>query len=452
MYRFMVMTAIMGMLAAGCGTREDADKRTEVDWPARAAMVKEGMTRAEVEKILPRWIPPRSHETTRSEQSDDKHALTLDDQDVRSPQTEVLAGTGAGFSRSESYFVAEDWRVEVCYDFTGGGKPVWSNGVIEHNKDRYHPQNRLLRSVKIEKVKKAVTLIPTPHPAFIPGKWVNTKDGIVWNDRPDNEAYIPKPVVLTNDFACPPRPGKQMLAAASVGKEAPMDWPARAAMVKEGMTRAEVEKILPEWEGPHTIEKRHIDVKEGTYSIQAKSSSGQMQIDNASLGTNTLLLDNRFYRRGVEIGIGSGISGSEEYLVAKDWRVVAVYRRDSSGNQKYLRARANQVMRNTNDQKLWISRAASIKVGMTRAEADRYMPAWNGTEFRYCGNNSGSHEMYKFAENWFRATNYTWSLTIEYDGSGGDGSMQNHVINPVKIETVASSVTNTSTSAAATPH
>lgn len=235
-------------------------------------------------------------------------------------------------------------------------------------------------------------------------------------------------------------------------KSTEVDWPTRAAMVKEGMTRAEVEKILPEWEGPRTTEKRQIDVKEGTYSIHSRSNSGQMQIDNASLGTNTLLLDNRFYRRGVEIGIGSGISGSEEYLVAKDWRVVAVYRRDSSGNQKYLRARANQVMRNTNDQKLWMSRAASIKVGMTRAEADRYMPAWNGTEFRYCGNNSGSHEMYKFAENWFRATNYTWSLTIEYDGSGGDGSMQNHVINPVKIETVASSVTTTSTSAAAPPH
>ena len=163
MNRFMVMAVAVVILAAGgYGAERDAAKEAPIDWPARAATVKVGMTRAEVDKILPRWIPPRSHEKTRSEQPDDKHILILDDQDVRSPQTGVVLGTGAGFSRSQSYFVAEDWRVEVCYDFSCGGEPVWTNEGVKINKDWFHPQNRLLRPVKIEKIVKPAPLKPTP--------------------------------------------------------------------------------------------------------------------------------------------------------------------------------------------------------------------------------------------------------------------------------------------------
>ncbi len=199
-------------------------------------------------------------------------------------------------------------------------------------------------------------------------------------------------------------------AKRDAAKEAPIDWSARAALVKDGMTRAEVDKILPEWK---------------------PSSSSEMKQTETSVG-------NGVFTRGIRFGIGSGTSGSEGYLVAEDWRVVTTYRRDNSDNQKYLGARANQIMRNANDQELWMAKAASIKVGMTRAEADRYMPAWAGIGFRcyWYGKDNSSREVYQFADNWFPGTNYTWSLTIDYDRSGGDGSMQNRVINPVKIETV----------------
>jgi len=50
--------AVTALLAAGAAATA-AEKETAIDWPARAATVKVGMTPAEVEKILPRWVAPQ---------------------------------------------------------------------------------------------------------------------------------------------------------------------------------------------------------------------------------------------------------------------------------------------------------------------------------------------------------------------------------------------------------
>lgn len=52
----LVAIAAVLLLAAG-GAARAAEKEVPIDWPARAAMVKVGMTRAEVEKILPKLHP-----------------------------------------------------------------------------------------------------------------------------------------------------------------------------------------------------------------------------------------------------------------------------------------------------------------------------------------------------------------------------------------------------------
>jgi hypothetical protein len=51
MKRVMMWAMAAWLLAVGAATA--AEKETAIDWPARAATVKVGMTRAEVEKILP---------------------------------------------------------------------------------------------------------------------------------------------------------------------------------------------------------------------------------------------------------------------------------------------------------------------------------------------------------------------------------------------------------------
>jgi hypothetical protein len=198
---------------------------------------------------------------------------------------------------------------------------------------------------------------------------------------------------------------------------APIDWPARAATVKVGMTRFEVEKILP--------------------------------------GRLTSLGD------GCATMTGGGCARFERYVVAEDWVVIVSYdfcncrlqtkpwtidqevvrpqKQEDwySGHNRLLKpVQINKVMRSSDDQKEWRAKAASIKVGMTRAEAERNMPAWCGFTISMLSNDNVSNEVYEFAKNWRLATNFTWSLTIDYDIAAGEGSVENRVIKPVRIETM----------------
>ncbi len=194
-------------------------------------------------------------------------------------------------------------------------------------------------------------------------------------------------------------------------KDTLTDWQARAATVKVGMTRAEVEKILPRWIPPAS----------NSYDFCGS-------------------------------GWGDFYSMTEQYFVSADWRVIVTYdvsKREKFGipnNQERVLApvKVNKVMRSPEDKKLWMAQAASIKAGMTRAEAERNIPAWNSCETfgRFRGytfdrfKDFDNHEMYLFADQWVDkyGTNYTWSLTIAYDGTGGERSLENRVTKPVSIE------------------
>jgi len=220
-------------------------------------------------------------------------------------------------------------------------------------------------------------------------------------------------------------------ATGAAEKEAPIDWPARAATVKVGMTRAEVEKILPPQWPPRTN-------------------------DYIWVGGGATITGGGYYR-------------FDQYLVAEDWRVIVCYdfavgeTVPSSPDRKQTKpwtidqrvgipadnaswwnphnrllkpVRINKIVRSAEEEKEWMAKAASIKVGMTRAVAERNIPAWKWDELYSPGSGLGSHEIYKFSHDGTVAgsSNIIWSLTIDYDGHGGDGSLENRVVAPVKVE------------------
>ncbi len=119
----MAVTALLA--AGGCGAERDAAKESPIDWPARAATVKVGMTRAEVEEILPRWEPPYKPPLGTNAPITPGHYL-------------AIYGGGAGVSGREIYWVSEDWEVTVCY--SGSSKE----------------DCRVFAPVKIVKVKESV--------------------------------------------------------------------------------------------------------------------------------------------------------------------------------------------------------------------------------------------------------------------------------------------------------
>jgi len=219
-------------------------------------------------------------------------------------------------------------------------------------------------------------------------------------------------------------------AARAAEKEAPIDWLARAAMVKVGMTRAEVEKILPKWEPP-------------------KSSFQSMFVSavGAISGGRILRI----------------LSWSENYLVEDGWRVTLCYDfnveetpgnlANSTGNENAATnkrtasridphwrppwnrllepPRVMKIIRSFDEKKEWMAKAASIHAGMTRGEAERNIPAWVAMI------PTGPTEVYKYADLWCdrNVTNYTWSLTVVYEGSVFRPDMKDRVTCPAKVET-----------------
>jgi hypothetical protein len=198
-------------------------------------------------------------------------------------------------------------------------------------------------------------------------------------------------------------------AERDAAKEAPIDWPARAASVKVGMTPAEVEKILPRWVSPQDLEKRdHKAIQELGRPLVFRSSQNRL--------------------------------GMDQYHVAEDWLVQATYfssESDDPQKMRLIRLCINKITRPSDDRKVWVAKAASIKVGMTRAEVERNLPAWAFVQTSLTPKTEARHEVYWFAEDWVRrnqGSGATWALTIDYDGTGG-GSSENRVIKPVKIAT-----------------
>ncbi len=104
---FLCLALVSGGLLAGCATLL-SQPDDEQYWSAQISSVRIGMTRGEVEKILPVW-----HE--------------------RNPQG-LISGPGeastiTGGGQSVAYWVSPDWRVFIIYDVTGG-EGSSSNRVI----------------------------------------------------------------------------------------------------------------------------------------------------------------------------------------------------------------------------------------------------------------------------------------------------------------------------------
>ena len=115
----MMTKFIVFFIVAAC-LAEEACK--SVDWKARALLVKPGMTRAEVEKIL----PPYSG--------------------LERPGSKLGCGAltiGQGGSQGVIYWVDAEWRVSVCYDYTGIARDA--NGKVSYSS----PDNRVIGGVSV---------------------------------------------------------------------------------------------------------------------------------------------------------------------------------------------------------------------------------------------------------------------------------------------------------------
>jgi hypothetical protein len=128
MNRFVVMAVAVVMLAAGGAARAATAAEKEKDhWLALAATVKAGMTRAEVEKILPMCTSTKAH---------------------------PLVGTSAGWRYVYlSYPVSGVWNVEANYCCPTNRWPINYMGTSKPSQAELS-QDRLSEPVMIEKIVK----------------------------------------------------------------------------------------------------------------------------------------------------------------------------------------------------------------------------------------------------------------------------------------------------------
>jgi len=89
-------TVAMAFFVSGCGTHQHITSKG-IDWTKRAEEISVGMTRAEVQHILPVWNGPSG-------------ALLS--------ATVLMTDNGSG--QAEVYWVSKDWRVCVFYDDVAG--------------------------------------------------------------------------------------------------------------------------------------------------------------------------------------------------------------------------------------------------------------------------------------------------------------------------------------------
>jgi len=150
MNRFVMMAVAVVMLTA-VGAARAAEKEAPIDWPARAATVKVGMTRAEVEKILP-------------------------------PMEEIKGGTIINHYANCTYRVSNDWEVTAMYDLLSAESST--SPAVSKSRDlirdlmkmcaSFYAQDgkssglRLALPVKIEKLPHSVTINGITY--FVPPK------------------------------------------------------------------------------------------------------------------------------------------------------------------------------------------------------------------------------------------------------------------------------------------
>ena len=91
-----LLTVAMIFLLSACAARPQIGS-ADIDWSKRAEEVSIGMTRAEVRHILPVWKGPSG-------------AL------LSAPVVTTINGS----DQAEVYWVSQDWRVSMFYDYTGG--------------------------------------------------------------------------------------------------------------------------------------------------------------------------------------------------------------------------------------------------------------------------------------------------------------------------------------------
>lgn len=108
---------------------EDGPADERATWEARIKKVQPGMTRAEVEKILPYYVAP---------------APAPGSGQLLMPYSGRVT-TGTGSRQVMRYYVSPGWCVLVCYDYTGV--------TPENSKDEVgyqRPENKVLAPVILE--------------------------------------------------------------------------------------------------------------------------------------------------------------------------------------------------------------------------------------------------------------------------------------------------------------
>lgn len=146
MKQFAFIVVVVGLLAMA-GAARAAEKEAPIDWPARAASVKVGMMRLEVQRILPEWKPPPNSGKAFG-------PVTM--------MTDM-------WNRAR-YMVSEDLRVTVTYDYSHPAMRKQAFATDDNGGKRPAPLqdwicslNRVIAPVKIEKF--------TPLPAYDPAEF-----------------------------------------------------------------------------------------------------------------------------------------------------------------------------------------------------------------------------------------------------------------------------------------
>jgi hypothetical protein len=102
----VLLTMILGAFAMACSTNRLSKAEY---WQDRAAKVTAGMSRAEVEKLL----PPHTY----------------------SPKTTLRSGS----AQCNKYWLDEDWSVSILYDYTGIPRDADGNAMATRS-----PHNKIL--------------------------------------------------------------------------------------------------------------------------------------------------------------------------------------------------------------------------------------------------------------------------------------------------------------------
>lgn len=76
----------------------------------------------------------------------------------------------------------------------------------------------------------------------------------------------------------------------------------------------------------------------------------------------------------------------------------------------------------------WARKAAAIRIGSTRAQVNAVLPVWNGKRAFVVTTGSSTVEGYWVSKDWL--------AVVSYDATGGEGSISNRTIFPIKVDEV----------------